>query len=170
MTRNLSASAEAYQLELRFNSDLVPQLLATFSLPDSPVNQYKVLCDDGTGRVRTGAPTFSVVALYYDTWDRKQSLPMRVDTLMTEDHVKPNPNSHLWVGKCVEDWSRTAYTCLVHMHMATAVTHPTLQILEMHSTAPHSANGHFYYHTFSAAAAIKLRTCKYVHIKVPGEY
>lgn len=50
--------------------------------------------------------------------------------------------------------------------MDAAVTHPTLQILEMLSTAPHSANGHFYYHTFSAAAATKMRTCKYVEIKV----
>ena len=39
----------------------------------------------------------------------------------------------------------------------------------MHSTAPHT-NRHFYYHTFSAATATKLRTCKYVEIKVPGEF
>ncbi len=262
-----ASGTEAYQLEPQFNPDLVPQLLATFSLPDSPLNQYEVLCSDGTGKVRTGAPTFTVVAPYYDTRDRKQSLPMRVDTLMTGDHVNPNPKSHLWAGKCMEDWSRTIYTHLVQMHMAkgkcnstssdalhalqhatpqdmcntaclimdgtltlnanprlkscssvnhlltcqrtkcdrpaiqlyncmtvyyvipsdisnavtyvgltelaamdTAITHPTLQILEMHSTAPHSANGHFHYHTFSAAAATKLRTCKYVEIKVPGEF
>ncbi len=175
-----ASGTEAYQLEPQFNPDLVPQLLATFSLPDSPLNQYEVLCNDGTGKVRTGAPTFTVVAPYYDTRDRKQSLPMRVDTLMTGDHVNPNPKSHLWAGKCMEDWSRTIYTHLVQMHMAkgltelaamdAAITHPTLQILEMHSTAPHSANGHFYYHTFSAAAATKLRTCKYVEIKVPGEF
>jgi len=54
--------------------------------------------------------------------------------------------------------------------MDAAVTDPTLQILEMHSTAPHNANGHFYFYTFSAAAATKLRTCKYVEIKVPGEF
>ena len=54
--------------------------------------------------------------------------------------------------------------------MDAAITHPTLQILEMHSTAPRSANGHYYYHTFSAAAATKLRNCKYVEIKVPGEF
>lgn len=109
---------EAYQLEPQFNPDLVPQLLAAYSLPDSPLNQYDVLCNDGTGRVRTGAPTFSVIAPYYDTRDRQQSLPMRVDTIMTGDHVDPNPKSHLWVGKCMEDWSRTAYTCLVQTHKA----------------------------------------------------
>ena len=69
---------EAYQLEPLFNPDLVPQLLATFNLPDSPLNQYEVLCNDGTDRVRTGAPTFTVVPPYYDMRDRKQSLPMRV--------------------------------------------------------------------------------------------
>ena len=54
--------------------------------------------------------------------------------------------------------------------MDAAITYPSLQILEMHSTAPHSANGHFHYHTFSAAAATKLRTRKYVEIKVPQEF
>jgi len=54
--------------------------------------------------------------------------------------------------------------------MDASVTDPTLQTMEMHSTAPHNAKGHFYYHTFSAAAATKLRTCKYVEIKVPGEF
>ena len=43
---------------------------------------------------------------------------MRPDTLMTGDHVNPNANSHLWAGKCVEDWSRTIFTHLVQMHMA----------------------------------------------------
>jgi len=109
---------EAYQLEPQFNPDLVPQLLATYSLPNSPLTQYEVLCNDGTGKVRPGAPTFNVVAPFYDTRDRKQSLPARVDTIMTGDHVAPNPKSHLWVGKCVEDWSQTAYTHLVQMHMA----------------------------------------------------
>ena len=260
-----ACGTEAYQLEPQFNPDLVPQLLATYSLPNSPLTQYEVLCDDGTGRIRTGAPTFSVVAPYYDSRDRKQSLPMRVDTLMTGVHVDPNPKSHLWVGKCVEDWVQTAYAYLVQAHMAkgkcnstssdvlhalqqattldmcntaclvmdenmtmnanarscsvvnhmltyqgtkfdrpttqlcdcmtvycvitsdsnqavtyvgltelaamdAAIINPTLQILEMHSTAPHKANGHFYYHTLSAAAATKLRTCKYVEIKVPGEF
>ena len=54
--------------------------------------------------------------------------------------------------------------------MDAAVTDPTLQILEMHSTAPHKANGHFDYRTFSATAATKLRTCRYAEIKVPGEF
>ena len=40
------------------------------------------------------------------------------DTIMTGVHVDPNPKSHLWVGKCVEDWTQTANTHLVQMHMA----------------------------------------------------
>ena len=73
ITTYKARSREAYQLEPQFNLDLVPELLATFNLPDSPLNQYEVLCNDGTDRVRTGAPTFIVVPPYYDTWDASKA-------------------------------------------------------------------------------------------------
>ena len=171
---------EACQLEPQFYTDLVSQLLATLNLLDSPLNQCEMLCNDGTSKVRSGAPTFTMVTPHYDMRDRKQSLPVTVNILMTGDRVDPNRKSHLWAGKCVRDWSRPIYTHLVQMHMAqglfklaamdAAITHRTLQILEMHSMAPHSVNGHFYYHTFAAAAATKLRTCLYMEIKVPGQF
>ena len=170
ITTYKARSREAYQLEPQFNLDLVPELLATFTLPDSPLNQYEVLCNDGTDRVRTGAPTFTVVPPYYDTRDRKQILPMRVDTLMTGDHVSPNAKSHIWAGMCVEDWSRTTYTHLVQKHMAAGkcnlTTSDTLHALQhvtpqvMYNTARLIMDGTS---TLNDFENLTLKLCSSVH-------
>ena len=53
-----------------------------------------------------------------------------------------------------------------HIVTNTAVAHPALQRLEIHSTAPHNAKQQLYYQTYSTAAANELRTQECVAVQL----